>query len=575
MSEEIPRSFFEVNETRSFLAEALRLIDNEHNVKPVGAKEKLTAYAGLKDRHGNPVDLDLNRERAGGEGEVVKEQPIQFCDEARFNLVRVDYLKPSMLRPLAYRAAKASTKLKKSSGFFGLLETHLGFSDLTPAVGLLPFPARMRRFRLLAFLLGVLPEIATLTMIVVAGIPYILWSGYKVDSDTQGMEEIILATLAIVFIYDIDDSVYEHVLPELYKEAHERDRFELSRGWISSETARNLAAITAVGPPVAHMGGGAAAAVAGEDKQEAQTKRDAGKGKQGPGKQVEKRVRRLTKSHPLVWVVKRELEQLRAPPAALTPGASAESAADLVVLGRPKSFVVPPGGVGELLSLANLKERKGKVEDADVEMGMTETTAERAGSESPSVPPGGGAAPSVSESEKERARQELEQGMGLLIDQFDRAMADLPMTADRALAMSASDHWNDLYLARAYPFLYARKLRYALAGHAWERFLVAYGANGLHYLVLVGLTVVIVGGYRSLARCERFAPPGSSFGIFGAQPWPSTCLLGVGPTADRFSLLNGSSADGFMAVSCGVGGYIPGAEEWQRNKDFLTKEERR
>jgi hypothetical protein len=88
----------------------------------------------------------------------------------------------------------------------------------------------------MAFVFGVLTEVSALMMITVAGIPYILWSGFKIGSDTQGIEEIILATLAIVFIYDIDESVYNHILPELYKEAHERDKFEITGAWISSST---------------------------------------------------------------------------------------------------------------------------------------------------------------------------------------------------------------------------------------------------------------------------------------------------------------------------------------------------
>ncbi len=58
----------------------------------------------------------------------------------------------------------------------------------------------------------------------------------------------------------------------------------------------------------------------------------------------------------------------------------------------------------------------------------------------------------------------------------------------RAMHMSVTDQWNDMYLAHAYPFLYARKLRYAFASHAWERFLIIYGKMGLHILVLQCLT---------------------------------------------------------------------------------------
>ena len=119
------------------------------------------------------------------------------------------------------------------------LRKYLGrdFSDVLSAV---PFahecPSGMGRFRFLAFIFGVLPEIASLLFMVIAGVQYILWSGFKVDSDTQGMEEIIMATLAINFIYEIDDAVYDHVLPEFYKEAHERDRFDITGFWISSES---------------------------------------------------------------------------------------------------------------------------------------------------------------------------------------------------------------------------------------------------------------------------------------------------------------------------------------------------
>jgi hypothetical protein len=547
MSEDIPRSFFEVNETRSFIAEALRLIDNENNVKPTGTKEALVAYDSLEEEDHRDLDLNLVRGEKPDGGAITEPQPIQFCDEARFNLVRVDYLKPSTswLRPHAYRFAKAAKKqtddnaadlgavadaslamagappafagsLPEMAGafpastqgrpatpegltFFGLLTKQLGkqFSDLTTAVRLLPFPARMRRFRLLALLLGVLPEVLTLTMITVTGIPYILWSGFKVDSDTQGMEEIILATLAIVFIYDIDESVYDHILPELYKEAHERDRFELSRGWISSETPRTLSALAVARRPSGRAG-------ARGKKEQDKAKRD-----------EEKRMRRFLRSDPLVWVVKRED-------------------------GKP--------------------DKEDSPHDPDVELSMSGTTAQLCSAED--------------EKEKEE-KKKLFDGMTLLTRQFDRAMAVVNMTAERAMAMSVSDHWNDLYLARAYPFLYARKLRYALASHVWEWFLIFYGSSGLHYVVLLGLTLIIVGGYRSLARCERFAPSDSIAGIFSAQPWPSTCLLGVGPTTDKFSRLNGSSADKFMAVTCGVSGYVPGPEEWQKNMDFFTKEERR
>jgi hypothetical protein len=115
------------------------------------------------------------------------------------------------------------------------------FADVLSAVAFTrECPSGMGWFRFFAFVFGVLPEVVSLLIMAVAGVQYILWSGFKVDSDTQGMEEIILATLAINFIYEIDDAVYDHVFPELYKDAHERDRFDITGFWISSETAAIL-----------------------------------------------------------------------------------------------------------------------------------------------------------------------------------------------------------------------------------------------------------------------------------------------------------------------------------------------
>jgi hypothetical protein len=89
----------------------------------------------------------------------------------------------------------------------------------------------------IAFFFGVVPELISTTMILICGIEYILWSGSKIGSDTNGVEEIILASLAIVFINDIDEVLYDHALPELYKTAHERDRFNLENWIPAQETA--------------------------------------------------------------------------------------------------------------------------------------------------------------------------------------------------------------------------------------------------------------------------------------------------------------------------------------------------
>ncbi len=70
----------------------------------------------------------------------------------------------------------------------------------------------------------------------------------------------------------------------------------------------------------------------------------------------------------------------------------------------------------------------------------------------------------------------------------------------RAMKMSVTDECNDIYLAHAYPFLYARKLRYAFVNHFWERFLVSYGMWGLQLVVLIIIAITIVGGYCTAAQ---------------------------------------------------------------------------
>ncbi len=103
-------------------------------------------------------------------------------------------------------------------------------------------------------------------------------------------------------------------------------------------------------------------------------------------------------------------------------------------------------------------------------------------------------------------------------DDWDEAGNKLRSPFVRAMNMSMSVEWNDVYLAHAYPFLYARKMRYAFANHAWERFLIFYGMWGMHLIALICITLAIVGGYRSFAHCDRFAPAGSEWlSVFARQ----------------------------------------------------------
>jgi hypothetical protein len=46
--------------------------------------------------------------------------------------------------------------------------------------------------------------------------------------------------------------------------------------------------------------------------------------------------------------------------------------------------------------------------------------------------------------------------------------------------------------------------------------------------------------------------------------------MNVGRVADNFTSLEGSSADEFLAVSCGVSGYLPDQEEWEKHRNYFT-----
>jgi hypothetical protein len=93
----------------------------------------------------------------------------------------------------------------------------------------------------IAVMFGIVPQLAATLMLLIAGVEYIMWSGSKIGSDTLGNEEIILATVAIAFINDIDDFMYANALrlPELYKTAHELDLFNLPN-WIQSDEPMEL-----------------------------------------------------------------------------------------------------------------------------------------------------------------------------------------------------------------------------------------------------------------------------------------------------------------------------------------------
>ena len=48
------------------------------------------------------------------------------------------------------------------------------------------------------------------------------------------------------------------------------------------------------------------------------------------------------------------------------------------------------------------------------------------------------------------------------------------------------------------------------------------------------------------------------------------CLLNVGQQQyEDFAGLENATAENYLAVSCGVNGYIPEFAEWNRNRDYF------
>jgi hypothetical protein len=620
----VPTSFFEVCETRSFLAEALRLMD-QTNTKTAGISKDIALegepllFSALRDNTAvwpPPIEISL------------WPQPIQVCDQVRLNLVRIDYLRPSKwMRPnvwswlneyeeyevvreqkkleeaiikfneinkinkLSDKQATAIERIQSSSltrveeedqikrvkQMFEILETEfekkkrglvkaanslitdqkireekehiekakcgssiynfltctrkndpftnrpkkpavseLESEDLTQFNALqkflgrdfkdvltsIPFshfrPSKMIFLRILAFTFGVMPELISLLFMAVAGVQYILWSGFKVDSDTQGMEEIILATLAINFIYEIDDAVYDHVLPELYKEAHERDRFDITGYWISSETSVILD----------KCAGTASSKLWHEIRKwccfyTRQTETEIKQNKDDS-------LKMLTRCQPIVHQT--PLLQQEDPTG--NKAAEPEERADQnVIVGNETKMKRRLSVTTDLVfpmtaqighTVQSLADKK--VKDSIVEFAT-------------------------------KVFKEETKDMTIWMDRFDENIrgkkselsdnwndwndADPEAGGSpfvRAMKMSVTDQWNDIYLAHAYPFLYARKLRYAFANHLWERFLVFYGMWGMHLVMLIIIAIAIVGGYRTVAQCDRFAQDSEAWlGVFAKQ----------------------------------------------------------
>jgi hypothetical protein len=44
----------------------------------------------------------------------------------------------------------------------------------------------------------------------------------------------------------------------------------------------------------------------------------------------------------------------------------------------------------------------------------------------------------------------------------------------------------------------------------------------------------------------------------------------VGAPAGSFADLEGGAAEDFLAVSCGLSGYVPELDEWAKQRDYFT-----
>jgi hypothetical protein len=110
--------------------------------------------------------------------------------------------------------------------------------------------------------------------------------------------------------------------------------------------------------------------------------------------------------------------------------------------------------------------------------------------------------------------------------------SSMPIAAADAARMSVKNsgvnRFNDFYMAKQYPFLYARKFESYFRTHFVEALVHFYSTTGLHFVILAAVSVAIVGGYRTIGQCHRFSrngPDGAS--VWDTQKWPNTCMMQV------------------------------------------------
>ena len=187
--EKSTRMFYEVEETRAFLRRKLAAVNPDtfavdeagdsdlQDVHSARAARALAADSGGRDEGvvmlgGNALALsseDLER-LSGALADQDLPARIQRTREAAEYLVGLDYCDGA-----------EEAEVKRVIGGYGALR------------------------RSLVALLGVVAEGTSVLMLLICGIEYILWSGAKVASESNGIEEIILASLAIVFVNEIDE----------------------------------------------------------------------------------------------------------------------------------------------------------------------------------------------------------------------------------------------------------------------------------------------------------------------------------------------------------------------------------
>jgi len=94
-------------------------------------------------------------------------------------------------------------------------------------------------FRGLGFVLCTVAEAVVWLAVLLVGVQYIMWSGTRGDSDTAKAASILMATLTFTWIMNVDEKVYQHVLPKRFKEKLAEVKFQV-KPFQLSEAGNNI-----------------------------------------------------------------------------------------------------------------------------------------------------------------------------------------------------------------------------------------------------------------------------------------------------------------------------------------------